>query len=94
MFFFIILRNLTSTFYIKPTCTEIKSVCKKKKKNGQLNSLKCRLAFFGQSNNFVWPIFAVLGPLPLTDRAKMLEGVVNSPAFLVLWNLNRLVLKP
>ena len=53
----------------------------KKKKNGQLNSLKCRLAFFGQSNNFVWPIFAVLGPLPLTDRAKMLEGVVNSPAF-------------
>ena len=74
--------------------TEIKSVCKKKKKkNGQLNSLKCRLTFFGQSNNFVWPIFAVLGPLSLADRAKVLEGVVNSPAFLVLWNLNRIVLK-
>ena len=67
-FFFIILRNLTSTFYIKPTCTEIKSV-RKKKKNRQ-----CRLAFFGQSNNFVWPIFAVLGPLPLTDRAKGVRG--------------------
>ena len=66
---------------------------KKQKKNGQLNSLKCRLAFFGQSNNFVWPIFAVLGPLSLADRAKVLEGVVNSRAFLVLWNLNRLVLK-
>ena len=66
---------------------------KQKKKNGQLNSLKCRLAFFGQSNNFVWSIFAVLGPLSLADRAKVLEGVVNSPAFLVLWNLNRLVLK-
>ena len=47
---------------------------KKKKKNRQLNSLKCRLAFFGQSNNFVWPIFAVLGPLPLTDRAKGVRG--------------------
>lgn len=66
---------------------------KKKKKNRQLNSLKCRLAFFGQSNNFVWPIFPVLGPLSLTDRAKVLEGVVKSPAFLVLRNLNRLVLK-
>lgn len=66
---------------------------KKKKKHGQLNSLKCRLAFFGQSNNFVWPFFAVLGPLSLAHRAKVLEGVVNSPAFLVLWNLNRLVLK-
>ena len=58
-----------------------------------MNSLKCRLAFFGQSNNFVWPFFAVLGPLFLAHRAKVLEGVVNSPAFLVLWNLNRLVLK-
>lgn len=46
----------------------------KKKKNRQLNSLKCRLAFFGQSNNFVWPIFAVLGPLSLTDRAKGVRG--------------------
>ena len=66
---------------------------KKKKKTVSWNSLKCRLAFFGQSNNFVWPIFAVLGPLSLADNAKVLEGVVNSPAFLLLWNLNRLVLK-
>ena len=64
---------------------------KKKKRAGGFS--KCRLAFFGQSNNFVWPIFAVLGPLSLADRAKVLEGVVNSPAFLVLWSLNRLVLK-
>ena len=35
----------------------------------------------------------MLGPLSLADRAKVLEGVVNSPAFLVLWSLNRLVLK-
>ena len=70
-----------------------KKKTKKKKKTGKFNSLKCRLAFFGQSNNFVWPIFAVLGPLSLADRAKVLEGVVNSPAFLVLWNLNRIVLK-
>lgn len=54
------------------------------KKNGQLNSPKCGLAVFGQSNKFVRPIFAVLGPLSLTDRTKVLEGVVNSPASLVL----------
>ena len=65
----------------------------KKKKKRSVEFSKCRLAFFGQSNNFVWPIFAVLGPLSLADRAKVLEGVVNSPAFLVLWSLNRSVLK-
>lgn len=63
---------------------------KKKKRSVEFSQVSTRL--FGQSNNFVWPIFAVLGPLSLTDRAKVLEGVVNSPAFLVLWNLNRLVL--
>lgn len=70
------------------------SLYAKKKKNGQFNSLKCRLAFFWSIRQLCLANFCRLRSSPLTDRAKMLEGVVNSPAFLVLWNLNRLVLKP
>ena len=86
-FFFIILRNLTSTFYIKPTCTEIKSVRKKKTVSVDSPFLVNQTTLFGQ-----FLPFQVLSP-SLT-ALRVLEGVVNSPAFLALYNLNRLVLKP